>query len=80
MATGKKTTKKNIADKTAVSDMKTVDELQAALVAAEGELIEAKQSHAARELANTESLKKLRIRIAQIKTILNKRDTTEESA
>lgn len=73
MAVRKKTiaTKKASAKKAAVTDMKNIDELRSGLLTAQSELVEAKRSHAARELANTEKLKELRVQIARIKTALN---------
>lgn len=73
----KKTTK--TADK-AVSEMKTADEMKTALLVAQTELVEAKRSHASRELANTGRLKELRVHIARINTALNNPAKSEEKA
>ncbi len=73
----KKTTK--TADK-AVSKMKTTDEMKTALLVAQTELVEAKRSHASRELANTGRLKELRVHIARINTALNNPAKPEEKA
>lgn len=74
MAATKKTTakKKTALSQASISSMKNNEELQTALLTAQSELVEAKRSHAARELANTRRLKELRIQIARIKTALNK--------
>lgn len=66
MAT-KKTVKK--AEKSLVQ--KTTDELKADLLVAQNNLVEAKRSHAARELANTARIKELRVEVARIKTALS---------
>lgn len=63
-----------------VSELKTSDELRAALVAAQSELIDTKRSHAARELANTARLKELRVQIARIQTRLSSPDLLKEKA
>jgi ribosomal protein L29 len=78
-------TKKITAKKAASIDMKNADELKAGILAAQSDLVEARQSHASRELANTERLKELRVLIAQLKTALNKltkeaRDTSAVSS
>jgi ribosomal protein L29 len=64
----------------ALSDLHTVDELQAALVSTHSELVETKRSHAARELANTARLKELRVRVARLQTRLNSPVNQEEKA
>jgi ribosomal protein L29 len=63
-----------------VADLKTPDELRAALITAQSELIDTKRSHAARELANTARLKELRVQIARIQTRLSSPDTIKEKA
>lgn len=63
-------TKKTAKAKKNVADIKTPDELKAALRVSQNELLDAKRSHASRELANTERLKELRVQIARIKTSL----------
>lgn len=68
MAT-KKTIKKN---DTSVKD-KTIDELKADLLVAQNDLVEAKRSHAARELVNTSRIKDLRVSVARIKTAITAR-------
>ena len=50
---------------------KTTDELKADLIVAQTDLVAAKRSHAARELANTARIKELRVTIARIKTALS---------
>lgn len=72
--------KKTIAAKNDIAAMKTSDELRAALLTAQNELVDAKRSHASRELANTRRLKELRVHIARIHTALNSFDNTEEKA
>ncbi len=63
-ATTKKTTKKTVVDLT----KKTTSELASLLVTAQTDLIEAKRSHAARELVSTARITELRKQIARIKT------------
>ncbi len=72
--------KKTTAAKNDIAAMKTSDELHAALLTAQNELVDAKRSHASRELANTQRLKELRVHIARIHTALNSFDNTEEKA
>lgn len=61
----KKTTKKEV-DLT----KKTVAELNAELITVQTDLVEAKRSHAARELVSTVRIKDLRRQVARIKTVL----------
>ena len=68
----KATKKKSLNTKAGIAYMKTTDELKAGLLAAQIELTEVKRSHAARELANTQRPRELRVQIARIKTALNK--------
>lgn len=62
----KKTTKKEV-DLT----KKTVAELNAELITTQTDLVEAKRSHAARELVSTVRIKDLRRQVARIKTVLS---------
>lgn len=62
----KKTTKVNV-DLT----KKTVAELNADLITTQTDLVEAKRSHAARELVSTVRIKDLRRQVARIKTVLS---------
>lgn len=71
-------TKKTV--KKATSTQKTVDELKADLLVAQNDLVEARRSHASRELANTTRLRDLRVQIAQIKTTLVQIAKSEEKA
>lgn len=63
-------TKKKVQTKPTSLSEKSVDELKSMLVVAQNDLIEAKRSHASRELANTARLKELRAGIARINTAL----------
>lgn len=82
MAAIKKSTSavKSLKTKASIASMKTTDELQAGLVAAQIELAEVKRSHAARELANTQRPRELRVQIARIKTALRKARKAEEKS
>ena len=64
--TTKKTTKKEV-DLT----KKTIAELNAELITTQTDLVEAKRSHAARELVSTVRIKDLRRQVARIKTVLS---------
>ena len=82
MATIKKTAgiKRTLKTNKRIADMKTADELQAGLLAARLELVEVKRSHAARELANTQRPRELRVQIARINTALRNLQKTEEKS
>ncbi|MDO8336290.1 MAG: 50S ribosomal protein L29 [Candidatus Saccharibacteria bacterium] len=62
----KKTTKKEVD-----LSKKTVAELNAELITTQTDLVEAKRSHAARELVSTVRIKDLRRQVARIKTVLS---------
>ncbi len=68
----KKTTKKEV-DLT----KKTVAELNAELITTQTDLVEAKRSHAARELVSTVRIKDLRRQVARIKTVLTQKSKEE---
>ena len=76
MAT-KKTTKKAKLD---IASMKNKDELQAALVASQAELVETRRSLALKELTNTRRISELKAQIARINTALNAPVKNEEKA
>ncbi len=73
-------TKKTTNAKNEIAAMKTTDELSSALLATQSELVEAKRSHASRELSNTQRLKELRVKIARIKTAHNSAEKAKEKA
>lgn len=64
-------TKKKAPTKPTSLQSKSVDELKSLLVVAHNDLVEAKRSHASRELTNTTRLKELRVEIARINTALS---------
>lgn len=66
MAVKKKTVKESFKNMSA----KTSDELRVELVSTQTDLVEARRSHASRELSNTAHIKELRKRIARINTAL----------
>lgn len=68
----KKTAKKEV-DLT----KKTVAELNAELITTQTDLVDAKRSHAARELVSTVRIKELRRQIARIKTAISHREKEE---
>ncbi|MEK7620816.1 MAG: 50S ribosomal protein L29 [Patescibacteria group bacterium] len=68
----KKTTKKEV-DLT----KKTIAELNAELITTQTDLVEAKRSHAARELVSTVRIKDLRRQVARIKTVLSQKSKEE---
>lgn len=68
----KKTTKKEV-DLT----KKTIAELNAELITTQTDLVDAKRSHAARELVSTVRIKELRRQIARIKTAISHREKEE---
>lgn len=68
----KKTTKKEV-DLT----KKTVAELNAELITTQTDLVEAKRSHAVRELVSTVRIKDLRRQVARIKTVLSQKSKEE---
>ncbi len=72
MATAKKQPKKAEA-------AQTVDEMKAALLVAQNDLVEAKRSHASRELVNTARITELRRTIARIHTALRAAQSEEKA-
>ncbi len=65
-----KTTKKT-AKKVVDLTKKTVAELHSELITTQTDLVDAKRSHAARELVSTVRIKELRRQVARIKTALS---------
>lgn len=65
-----KTTKKTL-KKVVDFSKKTADELASELVSSQNDLVEARRSHAARELVSTARIRQLRKQIARIKTALS---------
>lgn len=70
----KKTTKKVVVD----LSKKTISELASELVTTQTDLVEAKRSHAARELVSTARITELRKQIARIKTAMSLRAKEEK--
>lgn len=71
MADAKKTTKK-------AAEVKTVDQLRADIEAKRTDLLEAKRSHAAGELANPRVITATRKEIARLLTVLAAEETKEQ--